>query len=239
MLRLWAIAPKCMKLFERSSDKLRTHESYETPKLVYPRLYKDAILMLTKLDGTFLCRVRLRNFSTMELDLVRPVGMLSFPLFEDGEKLAVTGSGENNLPFSLSGIVTVSNRVNIRLGSLALMTGTNQRESPRYSVYRKANIYRPELVNSAKKPEPCDLIDISMAGAKIHSDEVYAEGQTLKLQVELYERAGKISFMCQVVRVEYDKQSRNEYGLLFEELPLAKKQYLREDLDWLAEHAHC
>lgn len=228
-----------MKLFEMSSGKTRTNAVREKPGLVYPKLYKDAILALTKPDGTFLCRVRLRSFSTMELDLVRPVGMLSFPLFEDGEKLVVTGSGENNLPFPLSGTVSVSNRVNIRLRNLALMASTNRRENPRYPVYRKANVYRPELANSAKKPESCDLIDISMAGARIHSDEVYTEGQTLRLQVELYERAGKISFMCQVVRAEYDKQGQNEYGLLFEELPIAKKQYLREDLDWLAEHAYC
>jgi hypothetical protein len=225
-----------MYLFRNTSRKAPVGERPEEPKLVYPKLFPNAVLSLSKIDGKYLSRVRLRSFSTRELDFVRLTGMLSMPPVDAGEKLVVQGAGDNNAPFSLSGTVTEANRLNIKLGSLALMTGTNLRESPRYPVNRKAIILRPELMNSEKYPEPCDLVDISMTGARIRSDKVYAQDQMLKLRVELYERAGRISFLCQVVRAAYSETGFNEYGLLFEELPTAKKIYLREDLDWLATH---
>ena len=225
-----------MILFGNISRKGQPREPNEESRLVYPKLYQGTVLSLLRMDNGFLGRVSLRSFSPRELDLIRVKGMLSMPTVEIGEKLIAQGAGENNAPFSLSGTVSDANRINIKLSNLELMTGTNKRQSPRFLVNQPALIFRPELVNSEKKPEACELIEISMTGARIRSRVVYTQDQVLKLRVELYERAGKISFLCQVIRTSYNEDGLNDYGLLFEELPAAKKKYLREDLDWLATH---
>ena len=227
---------KQMRWFRSKSDQARSDEQLDAPRIVYPKLAQNAVLSLSKMGNIYLGRVCLRSFSPKELDLVRLTGMLSMPTVEDGEKLIVQGNGDNHSPFSLVGTVSSASRLHIRLTNLALMTAANMRENPRFLVNRKVEVYHPEQANYQKKPEPCELVDISMTGARIRSDMVYAQDQVIKLRVELYEHAGKISFLCQVIQPVYNESGLHEYGLLFEELPPAKKQYLREDLNWLAEH---
>ena len=206
----------------------------------YPRLYQGAVLNLLNSDSAFLGKALLRNFSVHELDLVRPEGVLSLPVVSPDDIINVQGCADNGASFTLQTRVFQASRLNIRLRDLALVTDVNQRNSPRFFVNRPAAISDKSVLEFAGpsrfKPEldMCVLVDISMDGARVRSSRKYAMEEALKLRVELYERAGKISFMSQVVRVVELPDGQFEYGLLFEALPASKRQYLAEDLRHLA-----
>lgn len=204
-------------------------------RIVYPKLYKGAVLSLSDGGGKFLGRARLSAYSPRELELGRPEGVLSLPVMEPGSTVSVQGKGDGNSLFSLFCRVAESDRTGLRLTDLELMASVDERGERRYAVGRPAWVYAQDGIRT-RQGEPCALADISMTGARIRTYEKYDAGQAVKLQVELYERAGKISFMCEVIRICSLEGGGYEYGLLIEELPFHKKKYLREDLDWLAEH---
>lgn len=208
----------------------------EAAKIVYPKLRNGSELVLSGSDGTPMARVKLVSFSPRELVMGRVEGALSLPVLNPGASVIVQGVGDGGKWFALACRVTDSSRVGLRAADLELMTGMEQRNDPRYYVGRPAEISEPGIpVNKNTGGEPCALADISMTGARIRTYEKYDMDQVVRLRVELYDAAGKISFTAQVVRVCPLEGGGYEYGLLFEALPPQKQRYLRDDLRHLAE----
>lgn len=208
-------------------------------RVTYPKLQVGALLDLLDSDGNFLCKALLRKFSVHELDFVRQEGMLSLPVLSPGEFCRVTGHTDNGESFMLGTKVSQSSRVNLRLRELALLAEEESRSGPRYFVDQPAELFRMGL-NSDKPSgvaESCVLMDISLEGGRIRSHVVYPMDEILKMRIELYPRAGKISFRVQVVRVKELSDGWYEYGLLFEALPAAKRRYLADDFRHLADGA--
>lgn len=209
-------------------------------RVSYPKLFRGAVLSLFDDSDRFIGKAVLRAFSISELDLIRCEGEISLPSLQPGDVIHVQGCGEGSESFTLSTHVFQASRLNIRLRDLALVVDRNSREAPRFFVGRPAEISNQSLLNYKGpvkfKPEPdiCYLVDISMTGARVQSDRQYSDNEIVRLRVELYPNAGKISFMLQVIRAVDLEDGKFEYGMLFEELPRAKRLYLAEDLRHLS-----
>lgn len=206
-------------------------------RVTYPKLYQGAVLNLLDSGGNFLGKALLRGFSIHELDLIRPEGALSLPVFESGATIHVNGSGENGESFTLSTQVAQSSRVGMKLRELALLSDSDHRNTSRFFVNRPAELFDIEHTPPGRKPpaQACILMDISMEGGRIRSLVKYELDDVFKMRIELYPNAGKISFNVQIIRVTELDNNWFEYGLLFEALPVAKRKYLAEDLRYLAE----
>lgn len=206
-------------------------------RITYPKLYQGACLDLSDSGGNFLGRALLRRFSVHELDFIRTEGSLLLPLLQPGDTVMVSGRCECGEGFMLQTSVAESERTNLRLRDIALLTDVNRRSSARFFVNRPAELSVLSDDGTVGRPSTCDLVDISMEGGRVRSGETYELDDVLKLRVELYPNAGKISFRVQVVRKAALPDGRTEYGLLFEALPWAKRKYLAEDIRRLAERS--
>lgn len=202
-------------------------------RFAYPKLYNGVLLNVLTPDSELLCQARLNSFSTQELELVRPAGVITLPVINPGSQLLIQGNAANNQNFTLKTSVKEATRLKIVVTDLELTATQEQRGTSRYIINNTAEVSDP--TNTKAPSQDCTLIDISLTGARIRSDYVYILDQVIRLRVELYKNAGKVSMNAQIIRVKPLPDNRFEYGLLFEELPPAKRRYLAQDLQTIAE----
>ena len=64
----------------------------------------------------------------------------------------------------------------------------------------------------------CKMLNISVGGARILSEEIYQEGDKFLLQVKLLEDRPMSVMFCEVLRIFEREDSKYEYGCRFLEL---------------------
>lgn len=138
----------------------------------------------------------------------------------------------------LEAVVRESTRLFLIVDNLALVAGDGNRTSYRHGIWRDAELFDVENERLREVARPCRLMNVSMTGACVQTETAYAPGKKLRLRVELFEKAGYISFVSEIVRVKSLPDGRFEYGLLFEELTREKRRYLEDDLRTLQERAN-
>ena len=223
-MNLWKKPAKPAKPVDASEIGSVSH------RMAYPNLYKNAPLVLLTPDGNVIGRVRLDDFSTTHLNLVRLPGEFMMPEVEVDSKILASGETGDGEVFTLETRVQEASKLYIRLVDLALVEHPSRRMHPRYIINRQAEVTNLDNPKLAKTPQPCELVDISMSGAKIISNYEYSVGRDLRLRVELYDKAGQISFVSQVLRAKPLDEHRTEYGLIFAELTQMQRTYLTQDL---------
>lgn len=203
----------------------------------YPRMARNAPVDVSRPGGELLLRGRLTRFSAWELRVERLPGELSLPVLEPGDVIHVHGAASGDVePFVLEAVVVESTRLFLRVDNLALVDDAGRRASARRGVWRPAELFDVENPHRRETPVPCEVVNVSMTGACVRTAAEFREGRRLRLRLELYERAGAISFASEVVRASATPDGF-EYGLLFEELTREKRRYLEADLREMASRA--
>lgn len=203
------------------------HLSGRTAK--YPVLVTGASLDILNQEDDFLFSARLVSFTPAELKFDRIPGMFSFPVLEVGSKVHIRGYVESQEPFKLEATVTHSSRLFLDVTDMEPIACEYRRESFRQPINMPAEIYDPEGTRM-RKPQKCQLVDISINGACVTSDREYEIGQTVRLRVELYPKAGHISFIGEIMRIDPHLGDKKKYGILFAQMDRDKKQMLLTDI---------
>ena len=199
-----------------------------SPTAHRPRLSKNAVLTILDAEFRVIGQGRVDSFSTTEIVLMRLPGVLTMPVVRVDDKLYLQGENEDEQIYTLEITVSEASRLYITGCKLNPVEMEHKRAHTRYVINRKAEIVH--VAGKSQVSQVCDLIDISMGGAKIESNVEYPMDKVLRLRVELYDKSGPISFDAQVIRVKPLDHARIEYGLLFAELTSAQRKYLSEDL---------
>lgn len=228
-----------MSWFGRRRAAAEAVDARETaPAGRYPRMARNAPVDVSRVSGELLCRGRLARFSAWELRVERLPGELSLPVLEPGDVVHVHGAAADDVePFVLEAVVVESTRLCLRVDNLALVDDAGRRASARRGVWRPAELFDLDNPRLRETPVPCEVVNVSMTGACVRTAAEYREGRRLRLRLELYDRAGVISFVSEVVRASAAPGGGFEYGLLFEELTREKRRYLEDDLREMAARA--
>lgn len=221
---------KIMATSEKGLSQFSNNDTELSPRPVrYPELYKGAPLTILNTKKVKIAAGRLVAFSSYELRIERLPGELVLPILQKGTVVSVQGYTDDTEPFELQCTVKKSSKLILTVDNLTLVDCNSRRAYFRQAIGRPAEVFEPESAYDGI-PQKCTLKNISMNGAGISSSYRYVPGQELRLRVELYRKAGCISFPCQVVWVKKMDSNQYEYGLLFAQLSANKARYLEEDI---------
>ena len=150
-----------------------------------PRLSKNAVLTILDADFRVIGQGRVDRFDTNEITLMRLPGVLTMPVVCVGDVLYLQGENEDEKIYTLEVTVSEASRLYITGCKLNPVEMEHKRAYTRYVINRQA-----EVIHGTGKQtvtQVCDLIDISMGGAKIESNVEYPMDKILRLRVELYD----------------------------------------------------
>lgn len=198
-------------------------------KAKYPKLYISAPIDIAQEQGDYIFTGRLVYFDVHSMRLERLPGELTLPTLEEGTRIRMRGYSDTMEPFEMTGVVRTSTRIFLGISELDLAADNIRRAHHRQPINLPAEVYALEGRHK-DAPQECTLVNISMNGACIVSKHAYAMDQKIRLRVELYKKAGCISFVSQVIRIRELPDGTREYGLLFEQLTHDKMRYLQEDI---------
>lgn len=177
------------------------------------------------------CRpVKLRQY---ELILERVPGALSLPVLNPGTDVYIDGYTKDLTPIILKAQVHNSNRICLILGKISNELKENERASFRQPIRTPAELFK-ETDKNRKNSIPCVLKNISEGGACVVSEHDFELDAAVLLRVELYPKAGPISFSSQIIRKNPTDKSI-EYGLLFAQVDERKLNSLRWDMEEVRE----
>lgn len=202
----------------------------------HPKLYVGAPIDIAREDGNHIFSGRLVHFNVNMMQMERLPGELTLPVLEEGAHIRMRGYADDMVPFEMTGVVQKSTRMHLVISELDMATDDMRRTAHRQAINLPAEIYALEGRNK-DTPQECVLVDISINGARIVSKHIYTMDQQIRLRVELYEKAGRMSFVSQVVRTRDLPDGAHEYGLLFEQLTHEKMRYLKEDIQEVQDRA--
>lgn len=202
----------------------------------YPKLYISAPIDIAQEQGDHLFTGRLVYFDVHSMHLERLPGELTLPTLAEGTRIRMRGYSDTMEPFEMTGTVRTSTRMFLGISELDLATDNIRRAHHRQPINLPAEVYALEGRHK-DTPQECTLVNISMNGACIASKHAYAMDQKIRLRVELYKKAGHMSFVSQIIRLRALPDESYEYGLLFEQLTHEKMRYLQEDIQEVQDQA--
>ncbi len=188
----------------------------ESAALAFPQLTKGTGLVVTYADtGRPLLSGRLAALVNGELTVERSPGQFSFDTCDIGTEVFLRGFNGAS-PFDLKGVVQLSNRVQFRVGELRAVPHDEQRNSFRLPLSVPVSLFYQEDTR-LQNPERCRLVNISTGGACVESEYIHADGEILRLRVQIDEYA-PMSFLGQIIRVDEPKPGLFHYGFLYAQL---------------------
>jgi len=181
-----------------------------------PEMTIGMILNVT-IQGKALLSGRLTALDGTNLTIERTPGQLSFDTCEAGTEAVIRGYNNNGtMPFDLKCIVEESSRIVFRAKDLAIIPFDEHRTSFRLAVNTPVSLFYREDEH-LQNPEVCILVDISTGGACIESEFLHAEGEVLRLKVQIDDYA-PMTFLGQIIRVQEHSPGVFRYGFLFAQL---------------------
>ena len=182
----------------------------------FPELYNGIPLDVMLQEGKALLSGKLTSFSKDGLTIERMPGQLSFDTCEAGTEVNVRGFNNGTMPFELKATVQESTRIILRLSDLQVIPYDEHRSNFRLSLNIPMNLYY-QRDEHFQNPEECVLVNISTGGACIMSEFLHAEGEVLRMKVQIEDYA-PISYLGQIIRVEEPEPGKFQYGFLFAQL---------------------
>ena len=165
------------------------------------RLRQGSTLTLVRDEPPCLTEAVLSGYTPDELLFTRVVGATSLPVLQPGETLRIQGMEEHD----------------------------QRRNRVRENIIRPAELYHLDD-KYLRNPEPCQLRDITLDGARVISTYDYKVGEKVRFRVELYEKAGHISSIGEIVRSRPMADGLTEYGILFANLTKEKRRLFSTDI---------
>lgn len=159
---------------------------------------------------------RITSLTDSALTLERLPGALSFKTCSIGADVRLNGYDRKLIPVTLSATVEESSRTVFKVKNVRVETYAENRDTFRLPISAPVSLYRQDDEH-LRRPEECQLVDISTGGACIQSEYIHAEDEVLRIRVKLDDYA-PLNFLGQIVRcVEY-APGQYRYGFLFAQL---------------------
>lgn len=193
------------------------------------RLRLGSTLTVVREPPSCLMEAVLSDYSPDELVFTRVVGSTSLPVLQPGEILRIQGMDEGFTQVTLKATVKESTRVILKVTDMEVEEHDQRRNRVRENIVRPAELYQ---LNDKylKNPEPCQLRDMTLDGARVISTYDYTVGEKVRFRVELYEKAGHISSIGEIVRSRPMTDGLTEYGILFANLTKEKRRLFSTDI---------
>lgn len=203
-----------MKLFDLFRKKPREEEVQEETEAL--ELYSGMRVEVTTFDGRLLFVAKLLNpqGNTAELHQYSDSS-----LSQETEPMRVRIRGYNDherKAVYIEGTITPEPRHIWRVEDLMVARIGNDRAFFRLSTNIDASVTMFSGIMAGEKS--CKLLNISVGGACIGSDQVYHKGDKFLLKVRLLEDRPPSVMFCQVLRIIERGGSKFEYGCQFLEL---------------------
>lgn len=186
------------------------------PEEELPELFTGMSLDVVTTEGRLLLTGLLTGYSNGCITVERQPGFLAFDTCDVGAKVYVRGFNRMLTSFNLSGSILESSRIICRVGRLSNEYVPNQRLNFRLPVNTPASMFRPEDEHF-QRPEPCELIDVSIGGACVETEYIHAENEVVQLRFKLQDYP-TMTFLGQIVRGIEFSSGRYRYGVLFAKL---------------------
>jgi len=111
---------------------------------------------------------------------------------------------------------------------LTVVQARNDRAFFRLDTNLKATVTKFSATGAEE--QPCQLLNISVGGVRIASEQQYLEGDKLLLKVRLSEGQETSIMFCQVLREIEKGQGAHEYGCQFLELTEAEEEKITRNI---------
>lgn len=196
---------------ERSPEHVEGKASVKLPPMA------NGMILNVTVQGKALLSGRLTALNGTNLTIERTPGQISFATCEAGTEAVIRGfNSTGKMPFDLKCVVEESSRIVFRAKDLSIIPFDEHRASFRLSINTPVSLYYREDAH-LQNPEACILVDISTGGACIESEFLHAEGEVLRLKVQLEDYA-PMTFLGQIIRVTEHSPGVFQYGFLFAQL---------------------
>lgn len=225
---------KLFDLFGRKDDKdtdernkgghdIRELEIYSGMRVIVENL-EGKMLFIAKLQDPQKNMAQLYQYSKSEL-LLDEAGQ--------GETASVSVKirGYNDVErkaIFMEGTITPGQEHVWKVKDLAVLKVENERSFPRMSTNIDAVITVPGEASGAE--ESCKLLNISVGGASIGTEQRYYKGDTFLLKAKLVEESPAAVLYCEVLRITERNESWFEYGCRFLELTEAGQEQITQDI---------
>lgn len=202
-------------------------DQYEYNRAGFISLCEDGqIIDVYDAQRVFLCSAVIVEHSAKTMLFQRPPAIIQFPLLDPESTVYLQGCGKDFRTLEARGIVRESTKTKLAIWDLHQPDLPHRRAYFRQRVGNEVQLFRT-APGVDEKPIPCTLIDISLEGASIHTECELPVESVIWLRVELYPKAGPVSFRAQVVR---EMDGLYNYGVLFEQLDARRLRDLQDDI---------
>lgn len=178
----------------------------------------------------FLFSAVVSEHSATRILLGRPPATMQLPLLTIGDTVFLQGCGKDFRTLEAAGTIHASTKTSLAVWDLHQPDRPHRRAFYRQRVDNEAQLFKtsPRL---SETPIPCTLVDVSLEGASIRTNISLPMESVIRLRIELYPKAGPISFKAQFVReMECNIDGMHHYGVLFEQLDSRRHHMLQEDI---------
>lgn len=219
-----------MKLFdifgkkdEKDRNDIKQLEIYSGMRVIVEDL-EGKMLFIAKLQDPRKNTAQLYQYSKSEVSLDEAGG---------GEKLSVSvkirgyNDAERKAVF-MEGVITPEQKHVWRVRDLVVLKVENERSFPRMSTDIDAVVTAPGGISETE--EACKLLNISVGGASIGSEQRYYKGDTFLLKAKLAEESPAVVLYCEVLRVTERNENWFEYGCRFLELTETEQEQITQDI---------
>lgn len=171
--------------------------------------FEGTLLFVAKLTNLWKDQARLEQYSESELSEEK----------EEEEPLHVRIRGYSDherKAVYMEGVITLEEKHTWKVEELTVARIGNDRAFFRLETNLDAAV--TTFGGFSAREHDCKMLNISVGGARILSEEIYQEGDKFLLQVKLLEDRPMSVMFCEVLRIFEREDSKYEYGCRFLEL---------------------
>lgn len=171
--------------------------------------FEGTLLFVAKLTNLWKDQARLEQYSESELSEEK----------EEEEPLHVRIRGYSDherKAVYMEGVITLEEKHTWKVEELTVARIGNDRAFFRLETNLDATV--TTFGGFSAREHDCKMLNISVGGARILSEEIYQEGDKFLLQVKLLEDRPMSVMFCEVLRIFEREDSKYEYGCRFLEL---------------------
>lgn len=171
--------------------------------------FEGTLLFVAKLTNLWKDQARLEQYSESELSEEK----------EEEEPLHVRIRGYSDherKAVYMEGVITLEEKHTWKVEELTVARIGNDRAFFRLETNLDAVV--TTFGGFSAREHDCKMLNISVGGARILSEEIYQEGDKFLLQVKLLEDRPMSVMFCEVLRIFEREDSKYEYGCRFLEL---------------------
>lgn len=219
---------KLFDLFGRKSKEKPSEKTEEPSSAVAAKVYSGMrtevmdtnghLLFVAKLTNLWRDTAQLSPYSESALSAQSDPIRVQLRGYNDSERKAVY----------MQGLLTPKSESVWQIEELVVTKLTNEREFFRLDTNLDATITAFSEFQAGEKP--CKLLDISVGGARIGSDQQYELGDKFMLKVKLLEDRPMSTIFCQVLRIIEKEEEKFEYGCKFVEMTTEDEESITRNI---------